>query len=168
MLWRASQTLSPNTDAPGHPSLTRQRGLGWVSRHQGLGVGAAGTGRPCVIACSGGQSRDNPTSPYWTEPDRPDQNPRRTRPAQTQLDLGEQMWGGHLLYSGGSDGARAWSATPNRGCGGPSMRYVPDGNLERSTGQLGRFSIKNSSGIRSSRCHSVPFAATCWRRYNRR
>jgi hypothetical protein len=33
----ASQTLSPNTDARGRPSLTRQRGLGWVNRNQGLG-----------------------------------------------------------------------------------------------------------------------------------
>jgi hypothetical protein len=32
--------------------------------------------------------------------------------------------------------------------------------LERSTGQLVRFSVESSSGIRSSRCHSVPLGAT--------
>ena len=38
---------------------------------------------------------------------------------------------------------------------------------ERSTGQLARFSVENSSGISSSRCHSVPVAATCWTGYTR-
>jgi hypothetical protein len=44
-------------------------------------------------------------------------------------------------------------------------RYIPSSNAERSIGQLVRSSEENSSGIRSSRCHSVPFAATCWTGY---
>jgi hypothetical protein len=40
-------------------------------------------------------------------------------------------------------------------------------SLERNTGQLVRFSVQNSSGIASSRCHSMPLAATCWTGYTR-
>jgi len=39
------------------------------------------------------------------------------------------------------------------------------GKCQRNGGWIGRFSAKNSAGFPSSRCHSVPLAATCWTGY---
>lgn len=68
------------------------RGLGRVGGVRNWTLGRAPPQRvPWVVACSGGRSHSHSTRPFWTEPDRSDQNHRPTRPAQTLLDRSAQM-----------------------------------------------------------------------------
>jgi hypothetical protein len=80
----------------GSPTSTAAISASTLARHRQ-------NGRRPLIACSGGHSRGHFTRPYYTQPDRTEQNPGPTWPGQTQLDRSEQKIGSYLLNSGGLD-----------------------------------------------------------------
>jgi hypothetical protein len=66
------------------------------------------------------------------------------------------------------DGIQHWLAHTHRRTGtGPPHRLSRAVILREEPVNLSDFLVQNSSGIPSRRCHSMPFAATCWTGYTR-